>query len=134
LLEIAGLSAGEFLEAAKSQAYAGRENPVGRRFEGLIRWATPVSGEDGGLIGYVTMALSHDHIMEFADSIAPVKERPAAPPDAYASIRDHKCQSLAHPRHYTIAGYDPLTGEPRAPEGDEIEAEDRLEARSSAPH
>ncbi|MDR1292113.1 MAG: hypothetical protein LBJ91_01770, partial [Clostridiales Family XIII bacterium] len=27
-----------------NEAYAGKENPLGRRFEGIVRWATPVTG------------------------------------------------------------------------------------------
>jgi hypothetical protein len=37
----------------EKEAYAGRENPRGKRFEGIIRWATPVL-QDGRLLGYVT--------------------------------------------------------------------------------
>jgi len=33
-------------------AYAGKENPYGQRFDGIIRWATPVYNEQGK-IGYL---------------------------------------------------------------------------------
>ena len=46
--------------------YAGKENPVGKRFRGVVRWATPVT-RDGRVAGYVTLALDHTHIMEFTD-------------------------------------------------------------------
>jgi hypothetical protein len=42
-------------------AYAGKENPVGIRFRGLIRWATPVIS-NGQIIGYITMALDQRHL------------------------------------------------------------------------
>jgi len=117
LLRIAGLPANEFIEAAKQQAFAGMENPVGQRFEAIIRWITPVVDFDGEIWGYVTMALNHDFIMEFVDFITPTKERYSVLSDAqddnYASIRDYKNRSIAHPRHHLIAGYDPLTGEPQ---------------------
>ena len=119
LHETAGLPRDEFIEAAREQAYAGMENPVGRRFEGIVRWATPVKGEDGGIAGYVTMALNHDHIMEFVDYITPMLERYTPLPDAfvgnYAFIWDYQCRSICHPRHHSIVGYNPVTGEPQVP-------------------
>jgi len=119
LREIARLPVEEFTEAAKKQAYAGKENPVGRRFEGIVRWATPVTDENGGITGYVTMALNHDHIMEFVDHVTPMIERyielPSAYEGNYAFIWDYKCRSICHPRHHSIVGYNPKTGEPQVP-------------------
>jgi PAS domain S-box-containing protein len=100
----------------EEEAYAGMENPNGRRFEGLVRWATPVF-ENGEKIGYATLALNHDHIMEFTDHLVPTKERYAELPSAYegnyAFIWDYKCRSICHPRHHSITGFDPETGEPQ---------------------
>ncbi|MBV2264282.1 MAG: two-component sensor histidine kinase, partial [Thauera sp.] len=48
--------------APEESGYAGLENPVGKRFQGLIRWATPVL-RDGRIAGYVTLALVHAHLM-----------------------------------------------------------------------
>ncbi len=94
--------------------YAGKENPVGRRFNGLIRWATPVE-RNGVIIGYVTLALDHKHIMEFTDHLVPGEERVSPIPDAsdgnYAFIMDYEGVVIAHPRHYYIVGYYPETGE-----------------------
>ncbi|MDR2456859.1 MAG: hybrid sensor histidine kinase/response regulator, partial [Deltaproteobacteria bacterium] len=101
------------------QAYAGKENPNGRRFEGIVRWATPVAGPDGKKIGYVTMALNHDHIMEFVDHVTPMNERSTLLPSAYegnyAFIWDYQCRSVCHPRHHSIVGFDPETGDPQIP-------------------
>ena len=103
----------------EEQAYAGRENPNGVRFEGIVRWATPVAGPDGAKIGYVTMALNHDHIMEFVDHVTPMNERSTLLPSAYegnyAFIWDYHCRSICHPRHHSIVGFDPETGEPQIP-------------------
>ncbi|MDR1520757.1 MAG: methyl-accepting chemotaxis protein, partial [Planctomycetota bacterium] len=103
----------------EKQAYSGAENPVGRRFEGIVRWATPVAGPDGGITGYVTLALNHDHIMEFVDHITPLDERytklPSAYEGNYAFIWDYKCRSICHPRHHSIVGFDPDTGDPQTP-------------------
>ena len=120
LVEIARLPREEFINKAKKQAFAGFENPVGQRFEGIIRWATPVTAEDGvTVIGYVTLALNHDHIMEFVDYITPMQARYTTLSNAidgnYAFIWDYKCRSIAHPRHHSITGYNPLTGEPQVP-------------------
>ncbi|WP_432735841.1 ATP-binding protein [Maridesulfovibrio sp. FT414] len=99
-------------------AYAGKENPVGKRFQGLVRWATPVF-KDGKVIGYVTLALDHTHIMEFSDHIVPTEERYTAISDAstgnYAFIWDYKDRNISHPRDYFITGYDPETGLPAVP-------------------
>jgi signal transduction histidine kinase/CheY-like chemotaxis protein len=103
----------------EEQAYAGEENPNGRRFEGIVRWASPVTDSSGAVMGYVTMALNHDHIMEFVDHLTPMNERYTELPSAfegnYAFIWDYKCRSICHPRHHSIAGFDPETGDPETP-------------------
>jgi signal transduction histidine kinase len=102
----------------EEEAYAGRENPHGRRFKGLIRWASPVVRR-GRIAGYVTLALDHDHIMEFVDHVTPMEERyvemPSAHEGNYAFIWDYQCRSIAHPRHHSIVGFDGETGEPQVP-------------------
>jgi signal transduction histidine kinase/CheY-like chemotaxis protein/HAMP domain-containing protein len=104
------------IEAMKTQkfdpsaeAYAGEENPNGVRFEGIVRWATPVTDVSGDISGYVTFALNHDHIMEFTDHLTPMTERYTTLPSAYegnyAFIWDYACRSIAHPRHHSIVGF-----------------------------
>ena len=119
LSDISQLPQNEFIKIAEEQAYAGRENPNGQRFEGIVRWATPVTGEDGSITGYVTFALNHDHIMAFVDHITPMNERYTELPSAYggnyAFVWDYKCRSICHPRHNSIVGYDPETGNPQVP-------------------
>ena len=104
--------------APEQAGYAGVENPLGKRFQGLIRWATPVQ-QGGKIIGWVSLALDHSHVMEFTDHILPTSDRYSAIPDAssgnYAFIWDAKGRSIVHPRHYFIVGHDPETGEPVAP-------------------
>ena len=103
----------------EKQSYAGTENPNGQRFEGIVRWATPVTGSDDNIIGYVTFALNHDHIMELVDHITPMNERytelPSANEGNYAFIWDYQCRSICHPRHNSITGFDPETGDPQIP-------------------
>lgn len=98
--------------------YAGKENPVGKKFQGLVRWAMPVVN-NGTINGYVTLALDHTHIMEFTDHIVPTRQRYSAISDAasgnYAFMWDHKGRNISHPRDYFIVGYDPATGIPAIP-------------------
>jgi signal transduction histidine kinase/CheY-like chemotaxis protein/HAMP domain-containing protein len=102
----------------EEEAYAGRENPNGKRFKGIIRWAAPVV-RGGRIAGYVTMALDHDHIMEFVDHVTPMNERYVEMPSAfegnYAFIWDYRCRNICHPRHHSIVGFNPETGEPEIP-------------------
>ncbi len=106
----------------EASAYAGTENPVGRRFRGIVRWAMPLT-RNGRITGYVTLALDHDHIRQFSDRLMPTEERytPIADPirGNYAFLWDHKSRAISHPRDYFITGYDPQTGQPSTPWLDE---------------
>ncbi len=105
----------EGLKVKRQSAYAGKENPEGRRFEGIIRWATPVYNRRGEKTGYATMALDHSHIMEFTAHVMPTDERFTMHPDGgsgnYAFIWNDKDRCISHARHFFIYGYDPATGE-----------------------
>jgi signal transduction histidine kinase len=102
----------------EESAYAGTENPLGKRFRGIVRWATPVV-ERGKITGYVTLALDHDHIRQFSDRIMPTEQRYTPISDAsngnYAFIWDNKSRAISHPRDYFIVGYDAETGHPATP-------------------
>ena len=106
----------------QKSGYAGKENPVGVRFQGLVRWAIPVLRKNE-IIGYVTLALDHTHIMEFTDHIIPTEERYSPISDAasgnYAFMWDYLGRNISHPRDYFIVGYDPETGEQAVPWLDE---------------
>jgi signal transduction histidine kinase/CheY-like chemotaxis protein len=102
----------------EKSGYAGKENPVGKRFQGIIRWATPIV-QQSEIIGYVTLALDHTHIMEFTDYIIPTEERYNTISDAstgnYAFMWDYRGRNISHPRDYFIVGYDPETGSQSTP-------------------
>lgn len=102
----------------EKSAYAGKENPVGQKFQAIVRWATPVV-KDEKVVGYVTLALDHTHIMEFTDHEVPTDERYSTISDAasgnYAFMWDYKGRNISHPRDYFIVGYDPKTGEAAVP-------------------
>jgi signal transduction histidine kinase len=106
----------------EQSAYAGTENPLGKRFRGIVRWAMPVL-KNGQISGYVTLALDHDHIRQFSDRLMPTAERHTPIADAikgnYAFIWDHKSRAISHPRDYFIVGYNPQTGLPETPWMDE---------------
>ncbi len=101
-----------------NEAYAGMENPNGKRFKGIVRFATPVY-KNGKKTGYVTLALNHDHLIEMMEHIMPTDETYSLLHDAidgnYAFIWDHKGRSIVHPRHHSIVGYDPKTGDQHVP-------------------
>ncbi|MGB0747683.1 MAG: sensor histidine kinase [Magnetospiraceae bacterium] len=108
--------------APEQAAYAGKENPVGKRFQGIVRWATPVI-RGGDKIGYLTLVLDHTHLMEFTDHLVPTPERFSAISDAasgnYAFLWDYKGRNISHPRDYFIVGIDPETGKQAVPWLDE---------------
>lgn len=102
----------------EASGYAGLENPVGKRIQGIVRWATPVT-KGGRVVGYVTLALDHAHLMAFTHKVRPTSDRfaPIADPASgnYAFMWDTQSRAIAHPRDYFIFGYDPHTGQPVAP-------------------
>lgn len=102
----------------EKEAYAGRENPSGKPFQGIIRWATPVV-KNGVITGYVTLALDHTHVMSFTDNLMPTPARYTAISDAtngnYAFMWDYLDRNIAHPRHHSIVGFDPRTGDYATP-------------------
>lgn len=102
----------------EQEAYAGRENPHGKRFQGIIRWATPVH-HNGRISGYVTLALDHTHVMSFTDNLLPTEARYSPIADAthgnYAFMWDYQDRSIAHPRHHSVVGFDPQTGDYAVP-------------------
>ena len=98
--------------------YGGKENPVGQRFQAVVRWVTPVyQGETR--IGYVSLALDHTHLMEFTDHLMPTDERYSDISDPasgnYAFMWDFEGRNISHPRDYFIVGFNPETGEQEVP-------------------
>ncbi|ACZ13205.1 EAL domain-containing protein [Sulfurospirillum deleyianum] len=102
----------------ENHAYAGKENPKGKRFEGIIRFVTPVY-EGDKKIGYLSLALDHRHIMEFTDTVDPLAYSKTDIPDAgegnYAFMWDYKGRNISHARDYFIVGFDEKSGEYATP-------------------
>ena len=102
----------------ENHGYAGKENPKGKKFEGIIRFVTP-KYENGKKIGYISMALDHKHIMEFTDYVVPTKESSLNYSDAssgnYAFMWDSEGRNIAHARDYFISGFNKETGNREIP-------------------
>jgi len=104
---------------AKSSAYAGLENPNGKRFEGIVRFITPVFKNEIK-IGYLSMALNHRHIMEYTDNLNPIgiyskSQIINAGEGNYAFMWDYLGRNISHPRDYFISGFNKKTGKRIAP-------------------
>ncbi|NQY21594.1 MAG: HAMP domain-containing histidine kinase, partial [Campylobacteraceae bacterium] len=100
-------------------AYAGVENPNGVKFEGIIRFITPVFKNEKK-IGFISLALDHEHIMQFTDTVDPMdinhKQNIAdASKGNYAFMWDNKGRNISHARDYFIVGYDKNTGKKTMP-------------------
>lgn len=104
----------EGIRVKPESAYAGKENPHGKKFEGIVRWVTPIYDEKGRKAGYVTMALDHTHVMEFTDHVFPTEEKFTVLSDGgsgnYAFIWDTNDRCISHARDFFICGFDPQTG------------------------
>ncbi len=100
----------------EKEAWAGNENPNGKRYEGIIRWATPVV-QAGRITGYVTLALDHEHIMNMIHTVNPLEERYSDVSDPYlgnyAFLFDNEGRNIVHARHSSQTGYHPETGLPQ---------------------
>ncbi|UTJ07097.1 ATP-binding protein [Arcobacter roscoffensis] len=100
-------------------AYAGKENPLGKSFEGIVRFITPIY-ENSKKVAYLSLALDHEHIMQFTDTVNPtsnqaVQDIADASVGNYAFMWDNKGRNISHPRDYFIVGFDKQTGEYEKP-------------------
>jgi hypothetical protein len=79
----------------------------GKRFEGIIRMATPVFDKQG-FSGVITLALDIRHLAKFTDNIVPTESTYVIKADAssgnYAYLVDNRGFVIAHPNDYFIAG------------------------------
>jgi len=103
----------------ENSAYAGKENPLGKKFEGIVRFITPVY-KNNKKIGFLSLALDHEHIMQFTDVVNPTGKNPKqeisdASVGNYAFMWDYIGKNISHPRDYFIAGYDKSTGKESQP-------------------
>ena len=98
----------------KEYAYAGKENPIGKEFSGIIRFITSVY-KNNKKIGYLSLALDHKHIMQFTDTSNPtsndaIQDIADAKNGNYAFMWDYEGKNISHARDYFIMGYNKNTG------------------------
>lgn len=79
----------------------------GKRFTGVIRFATPIYGREG-FQGVVQLALDYRHLAAFTDHIVPTSSTPVFEADAstgnYAYMVDNQGFIISHPNDFHIRG------------------------------
>jgi hypothetical protein len=79
----------------------------GKRFAGIVRFATPLFGQEG-FAGVISLALDYRHLAGFTDHIIPTQAAPVFEADAatgnYAYMVDHEGYVISHPSDYHIRG------------------------------
>ncbi|QKJ22569.1 ATP-binding protein [Poseidonibacter lekithochrous] len=103
----------------QKHAYAGKENPLGKKFEGIVRFITPVY-KNNQKVGFISLALDHEHIMQFTDTTNPTKSDAKqnisdASEGNYAFMWDYEGKNISHARDYFIVGYNKETGKREMP-------------------
>lgn len=102
------LNQGEVYVSSLTGLYVNRTDfEKGKRFAGVIRFATPVYGKDG-LQGVIAMAIDARHLAAFTDHVIPTSSTPVFEADAasgnYAFMVDNRGFLISHPNDYHIAG------------------------------
>jgi len=103
------LNKGEVYVSPLTGWYVSRpEFEQGKRFNGVIRFATPIYGKDG-LQGIIQLALDARHLMSFTDHVVPTSSTPVFEADAatgnYAYMVDYRGYVISHPNDYHIVGF-----------------------------
>lgn len=103
-----GLNKGEVYFSPVTGWYINKtEFNSGKRFEGIIRIATPVFDKQG-FSGVITLALDVRHLAKFTDNIVPTESTYVIKADAasgnYAYLVDNRGFVIAHPNDYFIVG------------------------------
>lgn len=80
----------------------------GKRYSGIIRFSTPVFGQEG-LVGVISLALDYRHLAGFTDHIIPTQAAPVFEADAstgnYAYMVNNEGYVISHPNDFHIRGY-----------------------------
>ncbi len=97
----------------------------GRKYEGVVRFATPCFGADRAFEGIAMLSLDHRHLMEFTLHVLPTDERfvvfPSYSSGNYAFMFDDEGWIISHPKFYDIRGI--------YPDGTECDPTDRSYTR-----
>lgn len=95
---------------AKESAYAGVENPIGKKFQGYIRFVTPYF-ENGKKVGFYTILYNTDKLRSVLDQHNPenpnqLRQSADGSNGSYAFMQDYNGTTLSHPRNELIMGVD----------------------------
>ena len=106
-----GLGRGDVYVSRVTGWYVTRQDfEKGKRFSGVVRFATPVF-DKGGLSGIVVLSLDYRHLAAFTDHIIPTQADFVFEADAstgnYAYMVDNKGYMTSHPLDFHIAGLAP---------------------------
>jgi hypothetical protein len=105
------LNKGEVYISPVTGWYVSRaEFEKGKRFSGIVRFATPLFGKEG-FAGVISLALDARHLAGYTDHIIPTQAAPVFEADAstgsYAFMVDNKGMIISHPNDYHIQGLNP---------------------------
>ncbi|NTV41889.1 MAG: GAF domain-containing protein [Syntrophobacteraceae bacterium] len=93
----------------------------GKKYEGVIRFSSPLFARDGRFEGILVLSLDHRHLMELTLHILPTEERfivfPSYSSGNYAFMFDDEGWIISHPKFFDIRGLlpDGTEFDPRAP-------------------
>ncbi|EFO79965.1 histidine kinase [Oscillochloris trichoides DG-6] len=101
----------------------------GKKYEAIIRFATPLYTEAGAFDGMIVLALDYRHVMGFALHILPTSTQnftvfPDYASGNYAYMFDNEGWEIAHPRFWVLRGLDP-SGQLVSPVREEMSREER---------
>jgi signal transduction histidine kinase len=99
---------------SKQEQLAGAPNPEstfnGDRYDGVIRFGTPLYSPDSTFLGMVVISLDHRHLMEFTQHIDPginfFTAFPSYQSGNYAFLFDDEGWIITHPNYWDIRGVD----------------------------
>jgi hypothetical protein len=102
------LNKGEVYVSSVTGWYVNRlEFEKGKRFAGIVRFATPLFGQEG-FAGVISLALDFRHLAGYTDHIIPTQAAPVFEADAatgnYAYMVDHQGYVISHPGDFHIRG------------------------------
>jgi hypothetical protein len=105
------LNKGEFYVSPVEGLYVDKAAfEKGQRFEGIVRFATPVFNKDG-FAGVITLALDYRHLAEFTDHLVPTQAEKVFETNAsagnYAYMVDNRGFVISHPSDFHIVGLNP---------------------------
>lgn len=120
--ETARLKAGQIYVSHVTGWYVTREEQLqgetdvekaveGKKYEGVVRFATPLLDESGQFLGMFMLSLDHRHLMELTQHVLPTEERfvsfPSYTSGNYAFMFDDEGWMISHPKFWDIRGVRP---------------------------